>query len=233
MARIRTIKPEFYSDPDLGRLSLEARYLYKSSWCFADDEGRLPADPRLLKSQTFPYDDKISVKRVSRLVEELQQAGKVIAYEVDGLHYLLFPNFVKHQVINKKQRAKYPPPPESVPDDSRSATGVGTDDSRGNRTEPKGTEHHHHQKDGDGSAKAVAFKDYLLSEGFPLTDVDIVVRRFATRIHFGEPITDPVAWAQPWLKRLAASRESEQPKVVEIEGVAHEWTTEGWKELAS
>ena len=39
MARIRTIKPKFYDDLKVGRLSRDARYLYIALWVFADDLG--------------------------------------------------------------------------------------------------------------------------------------------------------------------------------------------------
>lgn len=111
MPRIRSIKPDFYSDPDLGRLSLEARYLYQSLWVFADDHGRLAGDSRLIKSQTFPFDDKISAKKVKSLLDELEGAGKVMRYEHDGIAYVYLPNFNKHQKIDRPQAAKFPEPP--------------------------------------------------------------------------------------------------------------------------
>lgn len=122
MARIRTTKPEFYSDPDVGRLSLEARYLYKGTWSFADDAGRIPADPRFLKASVFPFDDKIGVRKVKNLLSELVDLGKVVEYEVDGISYLYLPTFRKHQRIDKPQAPRYPPPP--FPDDSENVPGT-------------------------------------------------------------------------------------------------------------
>ena len=39
MARIRTIKPQFWDDLKIGRLSRDARLLYIGLWNFADDLG--------------------------------------------------------------------------------------------------------------------------------------------------------------------------------------------------
>ena len=41
MARIRTIKPEFFTSDDICALSPLARLLYVGLWCEADREGRL------------------------------------------------------------------------------------------------------------------------------------------------------------------------------------------------
>jgi hypothetical protein len=129
MARIRTVKPEFFSDPDLGRLSLPARHLYLATWCFADDEGRLPADARLMKSQAFPYDDSLTVRKVERLIAELVELHKAVPYTVAGIDYLLLTNFRRHQKINRPQPAKYPAPPDVFSEDSVTDPGADTEDS--------------------------------------------------------------------------------------------------------
>ena len=51
MARIRTIKPQFWDDLKIGRLSRDARLLYIGLWNFADDLGVVIADPVWLKSK--------------------------------------------------------------------------------------------------------------------------------------------------------------------------------------
>ena len=45
MARIRTIKPEFFTSDDICALSPLARLLYVGLWCEADREGRLVWTP--------------------------------------------------------------------------------------------------------------------------------------------------------------------------------------------
>ena len=49
MARIRTIKPEFFTSDDICALSPRARLLYIGLWCEADREGRLVWAPRGFK----------------------------------------------------------------------------------------------------------------------------------------------------------------------------------------
>ena len=72
MARIRTIKPQFWDDLKIGRLSRDARLLYIGLWNFADDLGVVIADPAWLKSKIFPY-DKNTTPAIRRLVEDARR----------------------------------------------------------------------------------------------------------------------------------------------------------------
>ena len=47
MARIRTIKPEFFTSEDIVALSPLARLLFIALWCEADREGRLVWKPTI------------------------------------------------------------------------------------------------------------------------------------------------------------------------------------------
>ena len=54
MARIRSIKPKFWDDIKLGRLSRAARLLYIGLWSFSDDIGVVIGDSIWLKSKAYP-----------------------------------------------------------------------------------------------------------------------------------------------------------------------------------
>jgi len=54
MARIRTIKPEFFTSEDIVSLTPHARLLYIAMWCEADKEGRMTWRPKTLKMRYFP-----------------------------------------------------------------------------------------------------------------------------------------------------------------------------------
>src|SRR5256885_771857 len=56
MARIRTIKPEFFTSDDICALSPLARLLYVGLWCEADREGRLVWTPGVMKRRYLPDD---------------------------------------------------------------------------------------------------------------------------------------------------------------------------------
>ena len=56
MARIRTIKPDFFTNEQVAALPYEWRLLFVGVWTQADREGRLEDRPMRLKAALFPYD---------------------------------------------------------------------------------------------------------------------------------------------------------------------------------
>ena len=96
MARIRTIKPEFFTSEDSVGLSPLARLLYIATWCEADREGRLQWKPRTFKLRYFPADEC----NIDALCGELVDAGLVVLYG-DGLAHI--PRFSDHQHINPRE----------------------------------------------------------------------------------------------------------------------------------
>lgn len=99
MARIRTIKPEFFTSEDIVSLTPLARLFYVSLWCESDREGRLEWKPRTFKLRYLPGDDC----NIEDLGQELIDAGLVVLYEADGKLYAEIPSFKKHQVINNRE----------------------------------------------------------------------------------------------------------------------------------
>jgi len=121
MARIRSIKPEFWSDEKLSECSLSARLTFIGLWTFADDEGRLDFQPSRLRMQVYPC-GTVSIEQLREYLGELTERSLIRFYEVDGREYLDIPNFTKHQKINR-------PTPSKLPKFSRKAHGVLTEDS--------------------------------------------------------------------------------------------------------
>lgn len=99
MARIRTIKPEFFTSEDIVALSPLARLLYVAIWLEADREGRLQWRPKTLKMRYLPADDC----DVLKLATELVDAGLVVPYEANGVQLAEVPTFTRHQVINNRE----------------------------------------------------------------------------------------------------------------------------------
>jgi hypothetical protein len=122
MARIRSLKPEFWTDSKLVRLSRDARLFYAGTWNFAMcDNGHLPDDTDQLKMQIFPADDDVSV---DKLVEELVGSGRLLRlWSDDGRTFLQIKKLADHQKLEKRwsprcqacQATLVPPPPESSP----------------------------------------------------------------------------------------------------------------------
>lgn len=108
--RIRTVKPEFWTDEKTGTLSLPAALLFLAMFNLADDKGRLRGVPSLLKAQAFPYRPEIDIEAA---LSELLGRKLVRPYKVGGQSYLEIVNFLKHQVINKPSKKKLLPGPQA------------------------------------------------------------------------------------------------------------------------
>ena len=117
MARIRTIKPEFFTSEDIVSVSPLARLFYVSLWCEADREGRLEWKPGTFKMRYLPGD----ACDVAALAEELTGRGLIQLYEVDGKRYALIPTFKKHQVINNRESDSDLPAPVSTTSGTRAS----------------------------------------------------------------------------------------------------------------
>ncbi len=116
MARIRTVKPEFFLNEGLFDLEQETgcpmRIAFQGLWCQADREGRFPWQPRKLKTQITPYDEV----DFSRVLDALASRGFLIKYASGGRVFGTIPSFKTHQFINNKE------PQSAIP--AHDATGV-------------------------------------------------------------------------------------------------------------
>lgn len=100
MARIRSIKPEFFTSEQVVECSPSARLLFVGMWVFADDGGVHPASVKRLKMEVFPG-DSFSDQDVRALVDELMNANLIVEYEAEGQRYWWVPSWDKHQKIDK------------------------------------------------------------------------------------------------------------------------------------
>lgn len=137
MARIRTIKPDFFKNEQVGSLPYEWRILFVGLWTQADREGRLRERVRYLKSELFPYDEV----DVDVGLGSLERAGLIDRYVVDGQSLIAIPTFLEHQRPTKKEIASRLPARESSrvqtrpgPSlDCREGEGNGVQEQEGNK----------------------------------------------------------------------------------------------------
>ena len=73
MARIRTIKPEFWTSEQVMEITPLARLAFIAMWNFSDDRGVHPASYKTLRAEAFAGDDNITADTVAGLVEEMQR----------------------------------------------------------------------------------------------------------------------------------------------------------------
>jgi hypothetical protein len=129
MARIRTVKPDFWTDDAITECSLSARLLFIGTWNFADDYGNLDRSAKQIKSRVFPIDNV----DCEPLIQELIAHGLLTEYSVSDKKYLHIKGFANHQVINRPSKPSCP-----AYDDSLSTHGGISDDSRRKGREGKG-----------------------------------------------------------------------------------------------
>lgn len=112
MARIRTIKPEFWTDEKIVQLPFSARLFFIGLWNFADDEGFLDDEPERLRMQIMPNDQV----DVDGLIDLLECAGLIGRYVYNNDHSrqaIKINRFLDHQRISN------PTPSRVLPEVSR------------------------------------------------------------------------------------------------------------------
>lgn len=116
MARIRSIRPEIWDDEAVAEISREARLLFIGLITQADDDGRLPAQPRWLISKIYPYDE-LTATELEHWLAELDRAGLILLYAHAGRQYIVLPAWEENQYIDKRyyRESKLPEPPPEPP----------------------------------------------------------------------------------------------------------------------
>lgn len=108
MPRIRTVKPEFFSNEELAKCSPHARLLAIALLQLADSEGRMRWIPSQVMAHAFPWE----TLDLSLMVHELCSVKYLVIYEANGREYACIPAFNAHQRITGKEatcKSKFPP----------------------------------------------------------------------------------------------------------------------------
>ncbi|AYF29294.1 hypothetical protein CSH63_17845 [Micromonospora tulbaghiae] len=115
MARIRSIKPEFWKSEAIACHDFFTRLVFIGLWSYVDDNGVGIDNYRLIAAELFPLEEDFA--RVSRELREslarLSDAGRILRYTVEGKSYLAVVNWSEHQRIDKPNKARYPGPDDS------------------------------------------------------------------------------------------------------------------------
>lgn len=118
MARIRTIKPEFFSHEEIFDAEIESglplRVAFIALWTLCDREGRFKWEPRRLKIGCLPYDEL----DFSRVLDALTTRGFIVRYTVKGVEYGCIPSLTEHQVFNPRESASKLPGPKDADNSS-------------------------------------------------------------------------------------------------------------------
>lgn len=102
MARIRTIKPEFWTDEKIVELDPWDRLLFIGLWNFCDDEGYFMCQPKKIKMQVFPGDST----DVSRGLWNLLEASRLALYTSGEGIVGHVNNWDRHQKVSNPAKSR-------------------------------------------------------------------------------------------------------------------------------
>jgi hypothetical protein len=110
MARIRTVKPEFWTDSKTGTMSDSAKCLFIGMLNHCDDFGVLEWLPVEWRAKIFPYRSPDTLGALTDLIcREFLPRGLLTIFEratTDGevKRYVFIRNFDKHQLVNRPSK---------------------------------------------------------------------------------------------------------------------------------
>jgi len=117
MARIRTVKPDFFrheilQDLEIAHPGAYPMMVFEGLWGHCDNKGRFEWKPRMLKLDILPF---LPFDMAATLAI-LESAGMLKRYTVAGKEYGEVPTFEKHQRLSGKEATegeKFPAPEEN------------------------------------------------------------------------------------------------------------------------
>ena len=110
--RIRSIKPEFWRSDDISALEWDERLLFVGLWSYVDDNGvgvdKLSSIAADLFASDLERNPPETFARVSRGLQQLATAGRIVRYTVESRPYLEVVNWDKHQRIDRPNKPRFP-----------------------------------------------------------------------------------------------------------------------------
>lgn len=218
MARIRTIKPQFFRSADVAELPSDAcRITWVGLWTYCDDAGRGLDDARLVKGEIWPLHDRMTAKSVESHLVALASAPDplICRYEIAGRRYLHVVNWKRHQKINRPQPSQLPACPHHDPSDpthdlfterSVNRNGSHTDHSR---QEKEGNKERNWKKEGIASSVNTDTQDCEPHGGDDDGPVGQALRKLARQDYerrLREVPDRPVYDDLGWLRRAIQNR---------------------------
>lgn len=227
MARIRTIKPDFFQSEAVARLSFLAALTWIGLWTQSDDAGKFRDSPRVIKGVLWSLRDDVTLKDVEAALDELANEARIVRYEVDGKRYLQVTNWAEHQKISKPTPSRLPNPDGTIPALPESDPGEISEDSG---KSPDGLLVGKGKGKGSGNGPSKGYGDGGDAPGDD--DEKPVAAKVGTRTKKKPPTTIPSDFTLTPEMRAWASENSPS---VDIEFVTREfidyWTTEGGKKV--
>lgn len=112
MARIRSIKPEFFTSETLAALPISARLTFIGLWTHVDDNGVCPDNDRLIAAAVWPLEENPleALRRLREDLQRLQEALLIVRYEAAGKKFLFVAGWDEHQKVSHPKKPRFPRP---------------------------------------------------------------------------------------------------------------------------
>ena len=112
MARIRSIKPEFFTSEVVASLPLSARLTFIGLWTYVDDNGVGLDNERLILAAVWPLEDDVvqAVQRTREDLRSLSRAGLVSRYKNPPRRFIHITSWEEHQKVSHPRKQRYPLP---------------------------------------------------------------------------------------------------------------------------
>jgi hypothetical protein len=124
VARIRSIKPDYWKSESIARLSWPARLIFIALWSYVDDNGVGLDNDKLIAAEIVPLEeDPVAARETVReCLDELSRESRIRRYEVSGKRFLFIVNWDEHQKIDRPGKPRYPRPPLPPSDGDKPVT---------------------------------------------------------------------------------------------------------------
>jgi hypothetical protein len=112
VARIRSIKPDFFTSETIASLPLSARLTFIGLWTYVDDNGVGLYNEMLINAAVWPLEED-SLETLARTREDLaslSRIGLVRVYRDSRKRYLFVTSWDEHQKVDHPRKPRYPRP---------------------------------------------------------------------------------------------------------------------------
>ena len=107
----RFIYPQIATSLSIAEVSALAELLFWRLLPQADDQGRLPGDPRQLKAITCPMREELSIEKIPEFLDELEKAKLIIHYSNSSTDCIQLAKWWDYQAgMRHAYPSQYPPP---------------------------------------------------------------------------------------------------------------------------
>lgn len=212
MARIRTIKPEFWKHEDLSELPEATHMLAAALLNYADDEGYFNANVALIKAECSPLrEPSVSIQDS---LTHLSNVGYIRLGEAsNGKRYGQVLKFSEHQRVNRPTPSKIAAL-EVVWEGSSTTHTQFTEDSPPERKGKEG-------KGSEGSAPTLAYSkspppdwipdEILPGQARPASGIDLDLELMNFRAHTFNSAKPESAWQGEWIKWINRAKPNSGP----------------------